>query len=157
MGVPHIRSAAILLCIGFTPCLTGSAAAQEAEPNLVGTVSPALCAGLFQGSLTLPAEPDPIETAGPLNLDDVSRRLALQAPAPKPGQPAHTGFGALVRAIGSDFRAFPQRKSTWVILAIGGGAAAAVHPADDDINHELQESKGLKRTLDRASISARRA
>ena len=64
--------------------------------------------------------------------------------APRPDQPAHTGFSALARAIGSDFKAFPRRESTWVILAIGGAGAAAVHPADDEINQELQESNALK-------------
>ena len=64
-----------------------------------------------------------------------------QAPAPPP---AHTGFSALFRSIGSDFNAFPRRKSTYVILAIGGAAAALIHPADHDINRELQESPGLQ-------------
>ena len=79
-----------------------------------------------------------------MDREALARSMAFQAAAPKPDQPAHTGFSALVRAIGSDFKAFPQRKSTWAILAIGGAAAAAVHPADDDINEELQESSGLK-------------
>ena len=49
-------------------------------------------------------------------------------PHPKP---QHTGLGALVRDTGSDFAAFPRRKSTWVILGIGAGAAAIAHTADD--------------------------
>ena len=39
-----------------------------------------------------------------------------------------------------------MRKSTYVILAIGGAGAAAIHPADDDINEELQKSDTGSRT-----------
>jgi membrane-associated phospholipid phosphatase len=65
-------------------------------------------------------------------------------PAPPPPQPEHTGFVALVRDTGSDFVSFPRRKSTWVILGIGAGAAALIHPWDDEINDELQEANTLK-------------
>ena len=57
-----------------------------------------------------------------------------QIPPPK----QHTGIQSLVRTTGADFRAFPQRKSTYVILAIGGAAAALAHPIDDDLNSHLQ-------------------
>ena len=63
-----------------------------------------------------------------------------QGPAQPPPKPAHAGFGSLVRNIGGDFKAFPQRKSTWVILGIGGLAAAAVHPVDDEFNDHIQGS-----------------
>jgi len=68
-------------------------------------------------------------------------------PAPPPPQPEHTGFVALLRDTGSDFARFPRRKSTWVILGIGGGAAALVHPWDDEINNELQEANTLKNIM----------
>ena len=46
---------------------------------------------------------------------------------------------------GSDFVSFPRRKSTWVILAIGAGAAALVYPSGtDEIDRELQEANTLK-------------
>jgi PAP2 superfamily len=51
--------------------------------------------------------------------------------------PAHTGFRALVTDTWSDFKSFPRRKSTWVILGIGAGAALLAHPADDDVNARL--------------------
>ena len=63
--------------------------------------------------------------------------------AQKPVEPAHTGIKALVFETGSDFKAFPQRRSTWTILAIGGAAAAAVYPADDEANAQIVGSDAL--------------
>jgi hypothetical protein len=40
----------------------------------------------------------------------------------------------------NDFKAFPRRQSTWVILGIGAGAAAAAHPIDDEVNAHLSGS-----------------
>jgi len=77
-----------------------------------------------------------------LALDSTSGVLLQQEP--RPAQPAHTGFKALFFETVSDFKAFPQRKSTWVILGMGGVAAAAVHPLDDDVNEEFSESNSAK-------------
>ncbi|HEU4927717.1 MAG TPA: phosphatase PAP2 family protein [Vicinamibacterales bacterium] len=65
-----------------------------------------------------------------------------QQPAPPAThpEPAHTGFKALFVETGRDFKAFPRRRSTWVILAIGGAAAAIAHPADDNVNQRLTGS-----------------
>jgi membrane-associated phospholipid phosphatase len=63
----------------------------------------------------------------------------------KPPQPQHTGFQALVRSTASDFKAFPMRKSTWVILGIGGAAAALAHTVDDDLSEELPQHDNLKK------------
>lgn len=68
-------------------------------------------------------------------------------PTPPPPPPEHTGFVALIRDTGSDFASFPRRRSTWVILGIGAGAAALVHPWDDEINDELQEANTLKNIM----------
>jgi hypothetical protein len=113
----YTRVITLLLLVAFSPAFAGPAAAQTIDPEI-------------DSKLVSNTPPEGV--------------LSLQAPAPKPDQPAHTGFSALVRAIGSDFKAFPQRKSTWVILAIAGAGAAGVHPADDEINKELQESNGLQ-------------
>jgi membrane-associated phospholipid phosphatase len=51
--------------------------------------------------------------------------------------PAHTGFRALVGDMWSDFKTFPRRRSTWVILGIGAGAALLAHPVDDNVNAHL--------------------
>ena len=46
---------------------------------------------------------------------------------------------------GGDFKAFPRRRSTWVILGIGAGAAAAAYPADDEVNAHLMGSDAVDR------------
>jgi membrane-associated phospholipid phosphatase len=68
-----------------------------------------------------------------------------QTPASPPPKPHHTGFQALVRTTGGDFLAFPKRQSTWVILAVGAGAAAAAHPADDNVNVRLTGNRTVSR------------
>ena len=82
------------------------------------------------------------QTNQPLTSSPLVRaaETAEQSQPEKPEQPADTGFGAIVRGTASDFASFPRRKSTWVILAIGGAAAAAAHPLDDDVNAHLQGS-----------------
>ena len=69
------------------------------------------------------------------------------AQAPTPPEPRHTGIAALVRTTGSDFVAFPKRRSTWAILGIGAAAALAVHPFDDKINAYAVEADGLRTFL----------
>jgi hypothetical protein len=77
-----------------------------------------------------------------------ARHLRQTAAADQaPPEPKHTGLNALVRSTVSDFAAFPRRKSTWVILAVGGAAAAAVYPFDDELNEELKEADGLRKVL----------
>src|SRR5262245_5195645 len=61
-----------------------------------------------------------------------------------PPEPTHTGLSALVRSTASDFAAFPRRRSTWVILGIGAGAAATAYPFDDELNEELVNADGLR-------------
>jgi PAP2 superfamily len=80
--------------------------------------------------------------------EDISLRLpvlAFHQPAERPPEPTHTGFKALVFETGRDFNAFPRRRSTWVILAIGGAAAAIAHPADDEVNARLMGSDAAGR------------
>ena len=61
---------------------------------------------------------------------------AAQGPEVHP-PPAHTGLRALATDTWSDFKSFPRRKSTWVILGIGGAGALLAHPADDTLNAHL--------------------
>jgi membrane-associated phospholipid phosphatase len=69
---------------------------------------------------------------------------AVEQPEPHP-QPEHTGFRALLFETAADFKAFPRRESTWVILAVGGATAALAHPLDDDANARLVGSTAVKR------------
>jgi hypothetical protein len=52
-------------------------------------------------------------------------------------------FPTLFHNLGDDVRHIP-RKNTLYWLAAGGALAAAVHPADEDINDRLQGSSGAK-------------
>ena len=67
----------------------------------------------------------------------------LQLPQGPPPTPEHTGFGSLVKDTAKDFVAFPKRHSTWVILAVGAGAAALSHPADTKLNGHLVGSDAV--------------
>ena len=67
---------------------------------------------------------------------------ASQTSTPPPT--AHTGWGTLVKDTAQDFVAFPKRKSTWVILAAGGAAALAAHPADDYVQEHIVGSETAK-------------
>ncbi len=73
------------------------------------------------------------------------RGLSQQQPSPPHPEPQHTGLKALVLETANDFNAFPRRTSTWVILAIGGAAAAAAHPLDDKVNARLAGSDAAGR------------
>jgi hypothetical protein len=54
-----------------------------------------------------------------------------------PPQPDHTGWSTLIKDTGRDFVTFPKRRSTWAILAVGGAAAFAVHPADEYVQEHI--------------------
>ena len=83
--------------------------------------------------------------------NQASTAAVAQGPEVHP-PPAHTGFRALVSDTWSDFKAFPQRKSTWVILGIGAGAALLAHPADDNLNAHLVGKKSADRFWKAGSI-----
>lgn len=70
-------------------------------------------------------------------------RLPFHQPTERHPVPRHTGFKALLFETANDFNAFPRRTSTWVLLAIGGGAAAAAHPSDGKVNGHLAGSPGV--------------
>jgi membrane-associated phospholipid phosphatase len=59
--------------------------------------------------------------------------------------PPRTGFSALLHTTADDFVAFPQRRSTWVILGVGGALALAAHPGDDNLNAHLVGSRNVGR------------
>jgi membrane-associated phospholipid phosphatase len=116
-----------LVVIALGPFVS-SAAAQD--------LSPALPADVFApAGLVGDEQPQPSFTA-----DDT----ATQGPEEHP-TPQHTGVGAFFRTLGADFKAFPTRPSTWVILGIGGAAALLAHPADPDLNGHIVGSNAVER------------
>jgi hypothetical protein len=80
--------------------------------------------------------PDP----NPDQKPDDPQQVAPQKDAVPPVE--HTGLETLAKDIVNDFKAFPQRESTWIILGVGGAAALAVHPADNSVNRRLVSNGG---------------
>lgn len=84
------------------------------------------------------------QDAGRLSLTPIEwPRFAPQGtaqPAEPNPTPQHTGLKALVFETASDFNAFPRRTSTWVILAVGGAAAAIAYPFDAEVNKSIAGS-----------------
>ena len=62
-----------------------------------------------------------------------------------PDPPPHTGIRAALATTARDFLEFPQRPSTWMILGIGGAAAAVAHQADADTNRRLAGGRATQR------------
>lgn len=54
-----------------------------------------------------------------------------------PAERQHTGWASLAKDTVNDFVAFPKRKSTWVLLGVGAGAALAAHSADDYVAEHI--------------------
>ena len=74
---------------------------------------------------------------------DSSGAEAQQAQTPP--EPEHTGLAAIVYKTAADFKAFPRRESTWVILGVGGAAAGLAHPVDRTLNAKLVGSTAAER------------
>jgi membrane-associated phospholipid phosphatase len=73
-----------------------------------------------------------------------------QDPTPQatpPEEPAHTGFRALATDTVKDFASFPRRRSTWVILGVGGALAALAHPGDTYVTEHLVASREAGRVF----------
>lgn len=62
-----------------------------------------------------------------------------EPPKPKEEAPKHvsTGWAALFKNTVHDFKSFPMRPSTWVILGAGGGGAYAAHFGDDYVQEHI--------------------
>jgi hypothetical protein len=126
----HLLFAVLALLLGL-PIV---AHAQQTTQD----VSSALIARAFDQAVGGDAAQTPTPASSqPLNL--------TSAPGPEEHPaPAHTGFRALARDTWDDFKAFPRRRSTWVILGIGAAGAALAHPVDDDVNAHLVGKKSAK-------------
>jgi membrane-associated phospholipid phosphatase len=100
---------------------------------------------LFVADNDLAADANGLEwlTIAPETIPDpmlAAVRQGVQVQVQKPDEATHTGFKALVVETGRDFNSYPRRHSTWVILMIGGAAAAIAHPFDDQVNDKLAGS-----------------
>ena len=85
-----------------------------------------------------------VTLATPLAAQDVTAsNQAAQPPAnnePKKNaapEHTHTGWATLLKDTGRDFLAFPKRKSTWVLLGMGAGAALVAHPGDSYVESHI--------------------
>lgn len=120
---------------------TVAAAGTRTRPFVFGEDGPPSPVGsdvystLFRAALPAPAAPRYVLAP--------ALPPAMQQPEVPP-EPKHTGFTALVRSTGSDFKSFPMRRSTWVILGVGGALSAMALPIDDEVNEELGESTGAQ-------------
>jgi hypothetical protein len=103
----------------------------------------ALCYGV--PSVARAQEPVPMRTD--VFQQDFSNVLATaldQQPAPPQPRPRHTGVHALVKELVLDFKYLPSKENLYWAAA-GGGLAASVHPADDNVNQAfLDASNGVK-------------
>src|SRR5689334_4684125 len=84
----------------------------------------------YLGVLILVCSMAPALAAQPLPTTNDRQNGGAAGQAAPPPTPEHTGLATLVKDTIHDFEAFPQRRSTWAILGIGGAAALAVHPLD---------------------------
>jgi len=133
----HVLFLAVLALILLPALAHAQQSTQEVSSALIGRAFNAVVAGDLAASSNAAAE----AVGLPLALPDV---VPAQNEEPHP-TPAHTGWAALGRDLVNDFKAFPRRQSTWVILGIGAGSALLAHPVDDDVNAHLVGKKGLAR------------
>jgi membrane-associated phospholipid phosphatase len=146
----------LLLC-ALLGSAVSTAAAQEIEVSDPATVQPQTvllvpqrlsCSGTPLFGITGSSALDPGHSADGQGDQDTHAQDAPDiAPDDCPGaqQRSHTGFAALVRTTAADFATLPRRRSTWVILGIGAGAAALFHPFDDNVNSHLMSSPAVGR------------
>ncbi len=127
------RSCTVWLVVAFA-AMSVSASAQESPVDLFASLDTDRPLFPVPSLLEWHASAEPG--------DDLFAPDLLQGPE-KPPEREHTGLAAIVYTTAADFKAFPLRRSTWVILAIGGGAAALAYPADDRVNEALVGSDAV--------------
>src|SRR5262245_12749347 len=120
MRVIVVRCSLILALLACAPAVLTAQTLPDADtPTAVSTFVPRIET----------AATEPIFTAAPLDLDS-------QQPAGPPPTPRHTGIKATVTGLWTDVKHLPSTENLmWA--GIGGGAALAAHPFDDDVNEKL--------------------
>lgn len=131
MTARHLQVFALLVLMIGVP--TAAHSQQSTDDEFVSVAIGRAFVGAGEGIVT-PAR------SSNLGLADA----ALGQPEVHP-TPAHTGLAALVFTTADDFKAFPRRRSTWVILGFGAGLAVLSHPADDEMNDRLVGSPAVGR------------
>src|SRR5437868_969170 len=102
--VPGVAAAAVLCA--------GSAYAQDANSESL----------FISSALSSPLSSDAAGAEGVI-FEAVPADGAAQKPQTSVPPVEHTGLETLAKDIIEDFKALPQRESTWVILGVGGAAA----------------------------------
>jgi len=77
---------------------------------------------------------------------DAQQDKPADAQDKKPATPPHTGIRALLDGLRLDITHIPSRPNLYIALA-GGGAALAVHPADQSFNVRLRSHYDLVNTI----------
>jgi len=118
--------------------------AGQAEP--VSDVSVSQERSAAQDGPGGPEASAPRGTIAPQGIFAPQTALALQdTPATPPGSgkaqeppaPYHSGWGTLASESLHDFGRFPRRRSTWVMLGVGGAGALLAHQADSYVQEHI--------------------
>jgi hypothetical protein len=123
------RSADVLLAL---PLLVYGLATADVSPSIGGDARTAAM-----------VEPQADQRSNADQQDDADRQPPPQDKKPdssdekKPPTPPHTGIRALVDSLVVDIVRLPSKPNLYITL-IGGAAALAVHPADQDFNIQTQ-------------------
>ena len=131
MRTRHHLLFAVPVLILALPVVAHAQMAQDVSSALVGQAFDQAVAGTLATESTPASSPQPDVTPA-------------QGEEPHP-PPPHTGWATLGKDLWNDFKAFPQRPSTWVILGIGAASAGLAHPIDQDVNAHLVGKTGLAR------------
>jgi membrane-associated phospholipid phosphatase len=131
--------------------LATSAHAQQSSARVALTPLNAFDEGVQQATTAVESRPARAEDKDPFaglfarSIDRGPGSGASPQQTQTPPEPEHTGLAAIAYKTAADFKAFPRRKSTWVILGVGAAAAALAHPADRTLNAHLVGSKAAER------------
>jgi len=122
-----------------TLLVMGVIAGPRAAYAQVITVAP-------EPSLSVAQEPAP-QNQSPAEQSPAMPPSSEAIPKPKDQAPKHvsTGWSALFKETVHDFKSFPMRPSTWVILGIGGGASYTSHFADDYVQEHIVGNKNAEK------------
>ena len=78
----------------------------------------------------------------PEDVNDPRERAQEKAQEKEPPTPAHTGLHALFGNLGEDIKHLPATQNLYLVV-IGGGLAAAAHPADQAFNRHVQSPSAV--------------